>query len=498
MAVPLLVSVFIIATCGLVYELIAGTIASYLLGDSITQFSTIIGAYLFSMGIGSYAAKYVSKGLIARFIQIEIMVGLLGGASSTLLFLAFQEVAAFRLVLYLLVGLIGALVGMEIPLMLRILKDQLQFHDLVSKVLSLDYLGALAASIIFPLWLVPKVGLVRASIIFGVLNVGVALWACRLFREHLPAVRLLAAEAIVALILLGVGFAAADRITDLSEAHLYSDEVIYSRTTPYQRIVLTRSRDDIRLYLGGHLQFSSFDEYRYHEALVHPGLASVAKPDRVLVMGGGDGLAIREILKDPRVQSITLVDLDPAMTTIFRDHPMFSQLNNHSFLDPKVHVINADAFVWLKENEGQYDFIVVDFPDPSNYSLGKLYTTTFYGLMRRHLAPDGVGVVQSTSPLFARQSYWCIAETMKSSGFAVTPYHVFVPSFGEWGYVIATHGAFHLAEAYPPGLRFLNATTAKTLFEFPEDMKAVPVEINRLNNQILVHYYDSEWRKLSP
>ncbi len=498
MAVPLLVSVFVVATCGLVYELIAGTVASYLLGDSITQFSTIIGVYLFSMGIGSYLAKYISRGLIARFIQIEIMVGLLGGASSTLLFLAFQEIAAFRLILYLLVGLIGALVGMEIPLMLRILKDQLQFHDLVSKVLSLDYLGALAASIIFPLWLVPKVGLVRASIIFGVLNVGVALWACRLFREHLPAVRMLAAEAVAALILLGVGFAAADHITDLSEAHLYSDEVIYSKTTPYQRIVFTRSRDDIRLYLGGHLQFSSFDEYRYHEALVHPGLAAVAKPDRVLVMGGGDGLAIREILKDPRVQEITCVDLDPAMTTIFRDHPLFSELNHHSFRDPKVRVVNADAFVWLKQNEGLYDFIVVDFPDPSNYSLGKLYTTTFYGLMRRHLAPGGVAAVQSTSPLFARQSYWCIAETMKSAGFVVTPYHAFVPSFGEWGFQLATNGEFRMADSYPPGLKFLNATTAKTLFEFPEDMRRVPVEINRLNNQILVHYYDSEWRKLAP
>jgi spermidine synthase len=498
LTVPLLVSVFVIATCGLVYELLAGTIASYLLGDSVTQFSTIIGAYLFSMGVGSYLAKYVTRGLVARFIQVEILVGLLGGASSTILFFAFQEIAAFRVVLYTLVGIIGALVGMEIPLLLRILKDQLQFHDLVSKVLSLDYLGALVASIVFPLWLVPKVGLVRASLIFGIANVLVALWACRLFRDILPSAKFLAAEAIGALVLLGIGFAAADRITDLSEAHLFSDEVIYSKTTPYQRIVMTRDRDDVRLYLNGHLQFSSFDEYRYHEVLVHPGLASVAKPDRVLVLGGGDGLAIREILRDPRVGTITLVDLDPGMTSLFRDHPTISQLNGLSLRHPKVTIVNADAFIWLKEAPDRYDFIVVDFPDPSNFSLGKLYTTTFYTELRKHLAEGGAAVVQSTSPLFARQSFWCIATTMRSSGFTVTPCHVYVPSFGEWGFMLATHGPFTLPASYPAGLKFLNPSTAATLFDFPDDMKPVPAEINRLNNQVLVHYYDAEWRKLAP
>ncbi len=498
MAPALLFSVFIIATCGLIYELLAGTIASYLLGDSITQFSTIIGVYLFSMGVGSYLAKYIRKGLITRFIQIEILVGLIGGASSPALFFAFQEIEAFRVVLYALVCLIGCLVGMEIPLLLRILKDHLQFHDLVSKVLSIDYLGALVASLIFPLWLVPKVGLVRASLVFGLLNVGVALWACRLFREHLESVKFLAAEAIAAMVLLGIGLAAGDQIADLSEAHHYSDDVIYAKSTDYQRIVVTKNRDDLRLYLNGHLQFSSFDEYRYHEALVHPALGSVERPERVLVMGGGDGLAVREILRDERVKEITLVDLDPGMTTLFRDHELFASLNGGAFRNPRVKVVNADAFVWIKAATGFWDVIVVDFPDPSNFSLGKLYTTTFYGYVRQRLAPGGAAVVQSTSPLFARQSYWCIAETVKAAGLRVTPYHVFVPSFGEWGYTIATHGDYRPPARYPPGLRFLDAASAAALFVFPADMQPVPVEVNRLNNQILVHYYEAEWRKLAP
>lgn len=494
----LLFSVFVIATCGLIYELLAGTIASYLLGDSVTQFSTIIGVYLFSMGLGSYLSRFVRRGLVARFVQVEILVGLLGGVSSAVLFVAFAELGGFRVVLYFWVVAIGVLVGMEIPLLLRILKDQLQFHDLVSKVLSIDYLGALVASLLFPLWLVPKLGLVRAAFLFGIANVAVALWTCRLFRSQLGAVRFLQAQALGALVLLVAGFAAADHVTDIAEAKLFTDEVIYAKTTPYQRIVLTRAKDDIRLYLNGHLQFSSFDEYRYHEALVHPGLAAVARPERVLVLGGGDGLAVREILKDDRVHAVTLVDLDPGMTGLFRDHESVSVLNGGALRSPRVQIVNEDAMLWLGRGSDTFDFVVVDFPDPSNFSVGKLYTTTFYRRLRARLAPGGLAVVQSTSPLFARQSYWCIAATLKSAGFTVTPYHLYVPSFGEWGFMLAGNGPYQVPERFPAGLRFLNVAAVRTLFEFPADMTPVEAEVNRLDNQILVHYYDAEWRKLTP
>jgi len=492
----LLLSVFVIATCGLVYELLAGTIASYLLGDSVTQFSTIIGTYLFSMGVGSWLAKFVRQRLIAQFIQIEILVGFLGGISAAVFFVTFAEIAAFRVVLYAWVVMIGIGVGMEIPLLLRILKDQLQFSDLVSKVLSIDYLGALVASLLFPLWLVPQVGLVRASFLFGILNVGVALWACRLFRAQIGPNGILPIQAAAVLVVLCGGFAASDAITDHAEGGLYSDEVIYAKTTSYQRIVLTRGKQDLRLHLNGHLQFSSFDEYRYHEALVHPGLASVARPDRVLVLGGGDGLAVREILRDPRVKSVTLVDLDPGMTTLFRDHAELSRLNDGALRDPRVAVVNDDAFLWIDRPGEPFDFVVVDFPDPSNFSVGKLYTTAFYRRLRARLAPGGIAVVQSTSPLFARQAFWCVDATLQSAGFVTAPYHAYVPSFGEWGFVIAGEAPFRVPDAFPPGLKFLNATVARSLFEFPDDMKRVAVEPNRLNNQMLVHYYDEEWRKL--
>jgi spermidine synthase len=492
----LFLSVFLIAACGLIYELIAGALASYLLGDSILQFSTIIGSYLFAMGVGSWLSRFMDKGLVGRFITIELMVGLLGGFSSSILFLAFTYTRGFRVLLYGIVIAIGILVGLEIPLLMRILRERFQFRELVANVLTFDYLGALGASLLFPLILVPKLGLVRSAILFGIVNAAVALWSTWLFREHLPRVAWQRGMCILTLAALGVGMVGAQWVTDTADSALYSDEVIMARTTPYQRLVVTRWKEDVRLYLNSHLQFSSRDEYRYHEALVHPGLASITNVRRVLVLGGGDGLAVREILKYPSLESITLVDLDPEMTRQFSTHPLLVSLNGGSLKSSKLHIINADAFPWLEQNPGFYDFVVVDFPDPNSYSLGKLYTTAFYRLLRQHVSESGAVVVQSTSPMFARQSFWCINETMKQAGFLTYPYHVYVPSFGEWGYVLGTRQTWEPPLTLPAGLRYLTSTNLKSHFDFPPDMAPVPVEVNRLNDQVLVRYYEREWREI--
>lgn len=490
----LLFSVFVIASCGLVYELIAGALASYLLGDSVTQFSTIIGTYLFAMGIGSWLSGYLVRGLVARFIQIELAVGILGGFSAPALFLIFAWGGAFRPTLYGLVLIIGILVGLEIPLLMRILKERFQFKDLVANVLTFDYLGALGASILFPILLVPKLGLVRSALLFGLLNAVVALWSTWLFARELPRKNGLRLASFVVIALLCAGFAGADRINTLAESNLYADEIILTRSTRYQRIVVTRWHDDLRLFLNSHLQFSSRDEYRYHEALVHPGLAAIEAPRRVLVMGGGDGLAVREILRYEGVQSITLVDLDQEMTHLFRDHELLRSLNSESLRSPKVRIVNADAFVWLdKLREPPFDFVVIDFPDPTNFSLGKLYSTAFYRMLHKAVRPGGMVAVQSTSPLFARQSYWCIVESMKQSGWRALPYHVYVPSFGEWGYVLGVTGPYEPPRTLPQGLRFLTPAGLAQAFDFPRDMEPVEAQPNRLNDQVLVRYYEKEW-----
>jgi spermidine synthase len=491
----LLFAVFVIATCGLVYELVAGTLASYLLGDSVTQFSTIIGAYLFSMGIGSFFSKYFDKALLEVFIRIELLVGFIGGFSSAILFLVFPLADSFRIILYSIVSITGILVGLEIPLLLRILKDKVEFKDLVSQVFTFDYIGALLASLIFPLLLVPHLGLIRTSLFFGIMNIAVGWYLAQKFSSEIKQSKILKASAAFLLIIQLIAFVYSETIMSYSETMTYNDQVVYSNSSPYQRIVITKSKRELRLFLNGNLQFSSADEYRYHEALVHPALSSITNPKNVLVLGGGDGFAVREVLKYPSIQKITLVDLDPAMTRLFSTQQMLMHLNQSSLLNKKVQVINSDAFVWLKNNRLLFDAIIIDFPDPSNFSIGKLYSTLFYSLLKKAMKPDAIAVVQSTSPFVAPKSYWCIDTTMRSVGLETMTYHNYVPSFGEWGYIIASKTKEHSwFENFPAGLKYLNKSTLSQMFVFPEDMKThQPLLPNKLNNQVLVNYFTEEW-----
>ena len=434
----LFLNVLIIATCGLVYELLAGTLASYVLGDSVTQFSLIIGIYLFALGVGAWLSRFIETSLARKFIEVELAVALLGGASAPLLFLSFSRLSYFHVVLYGVVFALGALVGLELPLLMRILKDVLDFKELVSRVLTFDYVGALIASLLFPLFLVPKLGLVRTSLVFGLLNAAVGLWATWFMRPLIKGeVSGLRGRAVIVIALLVIGLIKANALTTLAEDELFADEILYSRTTQYQRIVVTRGRAGFQLFLNGHLQFSSTDEYRYHEALVHPPMMLAGSPRNVLVLGGGDGLALREILRYASVSSVTLVDLDPAMTKLSEAFSPLAELNNHSFSDPRINVVNEDAMVWLDEPRGPYDAAIVDFPDPNTFALGKLYTTRFYRLLKASLAPDAAISVQCTSPLFAKSSYWCIMKTIEAAGFSVRPYQAAVPSFGVWGFALA-------------------------------------------------------------
>jgi len=499
---PLLfLNVIIIATCGLIYELLAGTLSSYVLGDSVSQFSFIIGIYLFAMGVGSWASKYIEKSVAEKFIDIELAVAVIGGFSAPLLFLTFAHVSYFQIILYSMVFLIGALVGLEIPLLMRILKDELDFKTLVSRVLALDYVGALVASLLFPIFLVPKLGLNRTSLLFGMLNAAVAVWATWLLEPLIKKnVNLLRIKGAVIILLLLIAFIKADKLTTLAEDALFADNIIYAKSSPYQRIVVTKGKTGYALFLNGNLQFNSFDEYRYHEALVHPAFAAFAgEPKRVLVLGGGDGLALREILKYKSIETVQLVDLDPMMTGLSRALPALADLNHHSFEDPRVSVTNADAFVWLDSAEIEpFDIAIVDFPDPNNFALGKLYTTRFYNLLKQKLTPDAAVVIQCTSPLIARNSYWSIIKTLEAVGFVVKPYQTTVPSFGVWGYALAKQQPFDIP-LQPPTveLKFLNVSSFASMFEFPTDMESPSeeIEINRLDNQALVRYYETEWRR---
>jgi spermidine synthase len=488
----LLAATLVIAACGLAYELIAAALASYLIGDAVTRFSTVIGTYLFSMGVGAWLARYVRRNILATFVEIEIAVGVIGGFSAFLLFGAFAIGVLFQPLLYLLVFIVGVLVGTEIPLLMRILKSYLRFEELVSRVLSLDYLGALAVSLMFPLWFVPHLGLIRTGLLFGAINVLVAAYSLHLFRAELQRRSLWIASA-GALLVLGAGAWHAEQFSRFVERHMYSGDVLISKQTAYQRIVVARRGENISLYLNGHHQFASRDEYRYHEALVHPALSALNSPRKALVLGGGDGLALRELLKYPSLQEITLVDIDAAVTDLFKSHPQLRLLNEGALDHPKVRVVNQDAWLWLADSLESFDAIVIDLPDPSGYGVAKLYTAPFYRLVLRRLREHGLIAVQATSPLFAREAYWCIVATLESAGLDATPYHALVPSFGEWGFVLAGRRPYTMPGALPPGMRFLTLETLPGLFLFNPDTERLAVEPNRLDSQILVRYYDKGW-----
>jgi spermidine synthase len=453
------------------------------------------------MGVGSWLSRYLERQLVAQFLRIELLVGLIGGLMPAALF-ALQSLAtpSFRLALYGLVLAVGILVGLEIPLVMRILRRHAGAHGglktLVSQVLTFDYLGALAVSIAFPLVFVPQLGLIRTGAFFGLMNAAVAVWALWLFRAELRGLAAHAVAAALTVLALLAAFAGADHVTTWAEDRFYGDHVIHSETSPYQRVVVTASAAGVRLFLNGNLQFHSRDEYRYHEALVHPALAAQGAPRRVLVLGGGDGMAVREVLKYPSVERVTLVELDPRMTELFSTAPLLRDLNGDSLRSPKVSVVNADAFAWLEQHDELFDAIVVDFPDPTNFSIGKLYTRSFYELVEQHLSASGYAVVQTTSPLIARKSFWTVVTTIEAAGLTTAPYHAHVPSFGEWGFIVASRRPFRLATTLPPALRFLTVAGLPALFDFPPDMARVPAEVNRLSNQILVPTFEDEWGKV--
>ncbi len=497
-ASALYINVFVVATCGLVYELLAGTLGSYLLGDSVTQFSLVIGLYLSAMGVGAWISRRIDTNLAAKFLEIELAVAVIGGLSAPALFMAFGTVQHFQFVLLGFVFVIGTLVGLEIPLIMRLLEGQATFKDIISRVLTFDYIGALAAAVLFPLVFVPQLGIVRTSLLMGALNGAVALWGTWLLAPQLGKARIglrIRAVLVIAGMVVALGFA--DRLTTFAEEQMYADPVVYSESSPYQRLLVTRGRSGFNLFLNGNLQFASADEYRYHEALVHPAMiAAETPPRRVLILGGGDGLALREVLAHPSVEAVTLVDLDPAMTQLGKTFPPLAELSRNSLEDKRVTIVNDDAMVWVDENRELWDAIIIDFPDPNTYGLAKLYTRLFYARVNARLSPGGAIGLQATSPLFARRAYWCIVETMRAGGLFVRPYQVTVPSFGVWGFALARKLPFEPPTRAPDvALRFINDAALAGMFEMAADMTALPVEVNHLDNQVLVRYYEREWKR---
>lgn len=498
----LYLSVSIIAVCGIIYELIIGAASSYLLGDSVLQFSVTIGLFMSALGIGSWLSSLFKRHLFAVFLSAELLIGLVGGGSALALFWGYAVAPELYPVLqYGLTLTIGTLVGLEIPILMRLLAARNELRYNAAYVLSLDYIGGLFGSLAFPLLLLPYLGLIRAALLVGILNTLVVILGLWRYAPHFLRSRLVfAGLTALTLAVLGFGFAQARPMESYLEQRLYRDPILASEQTAYQHLTLTRNEGDMRLFINGNLQYSSLDEYRYHEALVHVPISRLgAIPRDVLVLGGGDGLAARELLKYDAVRRVDVVDLDPAMTRLHQTHPALTALNGGSLLDKRVHVHNLDALKYLERSRDQYDLVVIDLPDPNSEGLVKLYTREFYGMASRRLRPAGALVVQASSPYFARQAYWCIAKTVAAAGLATQHYHLDVPSFGDWGFVIGSPRQLPsppFVERVP--MRYLSAELAPGLFQFGRDedaRSAGEVAVNTVFNPVLLRYYQKGWGK---
>ncbi|NKB67237.1 MAG: polyamine aminopropyltransferase [Candidatus Latescibacteria bacterium] len=494
----LLGGLFAASGCAIVYELLIGSISSYFLGDTVEQFSLTIGFFLFAMGVGSYFSQLLKGQLLARFIAVELALGLIGGLAVAGLYMAYSHSGHYRYWMLVLILVIGGLIGLEIPLITRILRGYGTLRQTLANVLSLDYLGALGAALLFPYLLMPLLGSLLTGLVAGLVNIGVGIGVLWAFRNQLTsgARRLLWAFAGVSTMVLGAVLVGSQPLLERWESALYADRIIHSEQSTYQRIVLTQWRDDYRLYLDGHLQFAAVDEYRYHEALVHPAMVQTRHPQRVLIIGGGDGLSAREVLKYPEVEQVDLVDLDPAVTLLGQRHLALTGLNQNALNNPKVRVLNRDAFLFLQQAHQAYGAIIIDLPDPREETLAKLYSVEGYKLCLRLLSPGGVLVTQATSPYYARRAYWSIGATLQAAGLAVVSYHTPVPSFGEWGFHLASLEPLDWTNlSFTVPRRFINEPLFRTMLVFDADMAPLPVQENRLDQPLLARYYRDGWSR---
>lgn len=498
----LLATAALSSSVGLVLELMLVTQASYLLGDAALATGVVIGSFLAAMGLGAWLSQFITGGaqpqqaLLRSFLLVELCLAPLCLLAPLALFALFSADGPVWLGLVVFTVLVGVLGGMEVPLLTRLLETQQHLRKALARVLALDYFGALVGSLLFPLLLLPWFGLLPTAALLALIPLANSALLCWLF----PVCRRWRWPLTIAWPLAALGASLVVPLGDRIEDSLYDDPVVGRQQTRHQRIVLTRRSNDLRLFLDGNLQFSSLDEYRYHEALVHPALALHPQPRRVLVLGAGDGLAVREVLRWPAVKRIDLVELDDQMLRLARRHPILRRLNGGSLDNPRVHVHVGDAFQLVRHLEGRFDVVIADFPDPATAPLARLYSVSFYGRLLGRLAPDGLLVTQASTPFFAPKVMASIRATLAELHLQNRPYSVDVPSFGPWGFVLAHRPGLSLnARALPFQGRWIDDAQLQRLFSLPRDLEPPANQVvlpNRLSRPVLADYQrQGIWRQ---
>ncbi|MFI9493387.1 MULTISPECIES: polyamine aminopropyltransferase [Streptomyces] len=469
--------VFVCAACGLVYELELVALASYLIGDSVTQASVVLSVMVFAMGIGSLLAKRLRGRAAVGFGLLEAALALIGGTSALVLYASFAWLGESRFALVGFSLAIGVLIGAEIPLLMTLIQrvDRQDAGGAVADLFAADYVGALVGGLAFPFLLLPVMGQLTGALVTGAVNAAaggaLVLWVFRRDLDRRSRWVLIAVNVTV-IALLATATVLVDDFERAARRAVYGEGVRVAVQTGVQEVVLTGAgRDSLDLYLDGRLRVSSRDEHRYHEALVHPAMAG--RHARVLILGGGDGLAAREVLRYPDVESVVVVELDPAVTRLARTDPALSGLNAHVYDDPRLTAVTGDAFTWLRAPHGRYDVVVSDLPDPGITASTKLYSAEFYGLVVGALEPNGRLVVHA-GPLGSRPAtFWTVEASMRAGGLSTRPYSVegrldgfaagpdrsrdATTSPRDWGFVLAGRDPVGRLRLDPgsPGLRSL-------------------------------------------
>ena len=536
----------VLAACGLIYEYLLAHYAGRVIGSVDSAVYSMIGIMIVAMGIGAFLAKWIKNPYLG-FSYLELIIGIFGGSAILLIagiiglsytlpqelqaiygidstvvmdggiMAIFKQMAFYTP--YVCGFILGAMIGVEIPLIARIREDIHQTHlkHNMGTVYGADYIGAgIGAAIWVTVCL--KLDIMVAAIGTASINILMGFVFLYHYQDKIKQVKLLWVLHIVVLLFLLVLALVGVKMTNGINATFFKDEVVYTKATPYQHLTVTKRHAGkglpqiYSLYINGRLQFSSNDEMVYHSYLTYPAMLASARHDNILIIGGGDGLAVRDVLKwNPSV--VTLIDLDKAMIDLFSGKDdkapkdisdMLLKLNQSAFLDERVSVINQDAFLEIESMISQgrkFDTVIVDLPDPSHPDLNKLYSNYFYLRLKELLNGDGALVVQSTSPYHAKEAFISIGKSVADAGFITQQYHTNVPTFGEWGWTIATvHGKNALdrikeIDLLPIQDRWLSKAMMEAAFVFSPSFyqNTSYIKVNKLGSHQLYYYHHDAW-----
>ena len=498
----LLFFTLIIAICWILYELMIWTLSSYLIWDSVRQFSFTIGFFMSGMWVWAYLSRFLEKNAIKNFLRVEIILSILWATSVILLKYAYILLSdndlSFQFIYFFLTIFLGSLVWIEIPLVATLYKQlKIKTKSIISDIFTFDYIWGLLASLLFPIILLPFLWLYNISIFIWSLNLLVAFLYLNYIRKKNIKLKILDKKffikyfSIIFLVWLYFIFliSISQKLENFYLKFYFKEPILQTYQTQYQNIVLTKRWEDLRMFLNWNIQFNSLDENRYHEALVDWPLKILEnkKYISVLVLWWWDWLAVRNLLKYNFIKNITLVELDPKMIEISKTQKDLVKLNKNSLNNSKVEIINTDAFKFIKNTKNKYDFIIADFPDPRDVGTAKLYSKEFYIWINWTLEKDWVFVSQSSSSFFATKAFWSIDKTINSVFWNSLAYHRYLPSFWDWWFVLAKKW----------DLSNKNICWNLWCTGFDEDYlwENKNIEINTLTNPKIIEYYLEGYKK---